>query len=163
MFNGNFYNTTDKALPSSGIELSDSLDLQIVEDPVNQAFIAKDQEEMQNQIDAFTAMMKDNSAPSTTKQNRERNKPYARKESQVQKTSSEEENWEKKFVLENDRYLTICKFRSSYRIHIRDFFQDNAGVTRPTKRGISLTVAQWQKLQLLAQNVNEALHGQDMQ
>ena len=62
----NFYdNYITKVLPDvgNGSDLQDSLELQIIKDPVKEACIISglsDEEERQKQIDAFTSMMREN-------------------------------------------------------------------------------------------------------
>ena len=65
----NFYNNT-KALPNNAgdSDIQDSLEIQIMEDPLTMAYIDITENEMQKQIDAFTDMIRSKSSenPSTT-------------------------------------------------------------------------------------------------
>ena len=160
----NIFNT--KALPdvNEGTILEDSLELQIIEDPLNQALMAAEELERQKQIDAYTKMVRESSSKTTVADKSIKTNPHAEESKKgSEASSSKEENWEKKFVLQNDRYLTVSRFKSAYRIHIRDFYKDRSGVMKPTKRGICLTLQEWQKLQLLTRNVNNVLSGFDTQ
>ena len=75
----------------------------------------------------------------------------------IHRLSDEQGNEEKKFALEENRYLSISKFRSDFKIHIRDWFQDHSGTLRPTKSGVVLTPKQWKKMKLLMKSVDEVL------
>ena len=148
------------------VDLPDSLE--IVDDPVNQAFRSIMDEELQKQIDAYTSSVR-NDYPSTSSNEDcppkslvpKREKWDASVKSGENVSPKEGENWEKKFALQNDRYLTVSKFRSSYRVHIRDFYKDKTGQVKPTKTGIALTLDEWKKLQLLTKDVNEVLRSVD--
>ena len=56
-----FYN--NRALPevNMGVNITDSLELEIIADPLNDAFNAYEEEERKKQIDAFTAIMREKS------------------------------------------------------------------------------------------------------
>ena len=62
----NYYNP--KALPTMAADLDfqDSLDIQIMEDPAKTSCIDITEMEMQKQIDAYTAMMREKSGVSST-------------------------------------------------------------------------------------------------
>lgn len=145
------------------VDLPDSLE--IVEDPVGQAFRSIMDEELQKQIDEYTSSVR-NEYPSTSSSercppmnlvpNREKLDTSVKSGKSVSPIGGED--WEKKFALQNDRYLTVSKFRSSFRVHIRDFYKDKAGQIKPTKSGIALTLDEWKKLQLLTKDVNEVLN-----
>ena len=184
----NFYdNYIGKALPNadSGYDLQDSLELQIIEDPVKEACIISgisEEEERQAQIAAFTSMMRENVTKTLDKETSLKDlpkskKPKVTKKSPVTKktamkkgkcveksivSSDERGNWEKKFALEENRYLSVSKFRGDFKIHIRDWFQDPSGTLRPTKSGVVLTTKQWKKMKLLMQSVDETLNEKAM-
>ena len=169
--------SSSKALPviNMGDNLADSLELQIIEDPLNDVFNVYDEEERKKQIDAFTAMMRETSKNKTSTEPTVHPSPYLDRpgtSNQPEKNSSEgemqgvqgatdAEKWEKIFSLEEERYLTVAKFRGNHRIHIRDFFRDRTGVLKPTKRGIALTPKQWRKIKLLITSVDQLLYGED--
>ena len=188
----NFYdNYITKALPDvgNGSDLQDSLELQIIEDPVKEAFIISglsDEEERRKQIDAFTSMMRENvtknstldketslkdvqstsrfkhtdKITSTKNQGVKKGGCSGRYAKPVSTPTVDAGNWEKKFALEENRYLSVSKFRGDFKIHIRDWFQDTSGTLRPTKSGVVMSTKQWRKMKLLMKSVDEALHGE---
>jgi len=152
-----FGNILGRALPSAETYIQDSLDLQInVEDPLNQAMREIDVNQMQHQIDAYTTMMKDASEPKISESDKVKRRPtpYQRTPEAQQSNGG---NWEKRFHLHDERYLTVNRFDSTYRVHIREFFTDKDGVLRPTKRGVCLKLEEWRKLQQLMKDVDESL------
>ena len=136
--------------------------------PSDLAFRAVSDDELQKQIDDYTASVR-NDHPTTSSRDESQPRSLETKpihsDSPVQRrniSTENEDNWEKKFALRDDRYLTVSKFKSSYRIHIRDFYKDKTGRERPTKCGIALTLNEWQTLQLLTKDVNEVLKNKDI-
>lgn len=182
---------TSSALPGMGnsSELIDSLELQIRDDPLNQ-IVLENEEERLKQIEAFTAMMRENvtKTPVTDKKkvsnrkmkrsnksqrvgnqslraenpNVKKEKPFENVVRVSTQVMDKEQNWEKKFVLEENRYLSVTKFRGDVKIHIRDWFQDHNGILKPTKSGVVLTSNQWEKIKLLIKSVDIVIYGEDM-
>ncbi len=71
----------------------------------------------------------------------------------------------KRIVLENNRHVTVSKFRGKLYVHIRDYFtpeQDSATLQSPDGptyipvkgKGIALTLAQWDQLKAIAPAVD---------
>lgn len=50
------------------------------------------------------------------------------------------------FQLSNNRYLTISEFKNKVRVDIREYYIDNAGERKPGKKGISLSLEEWNKI-----------------
>ena len=148
-----------------GVNITDSLELEIIEDPLNDAFIAYDEAERKKQIDAFTTMMREKSTLEGSVVNPKPTlKPkQGQAEGTEQSTSKDHDqvdDWEKKFALEEDRFLTVTKFRSKCKVHIRDYYRNQQGVLKPSKRGIALTPMQWRKMKNLIVNIDQALQSQ---
>ena len=70
---------------------------------------------------------------------------------------------EKRYVLEENRLVTVSTFRSKKTVHIRDFYKDGQDVLRPSKKGIVLTLGQWEKLKTMIPAIDEALNTPDSQ
>ena len=163
----NFYNNT-KALPNNAgdVAFQDSLEIQIMEDPSTTAYIDITGNEMQKQIDAFTGMMREKSEnPSTAPRESNCSNIMGNMvggHNQSYQAAGVGESDEKKFQLEDDRYLTVSKFRGKHKIHIRDFYRDRAGVLKATKKGIALTPTQWSKIKTLIKSVDLALYDKDV-
>ncbi len=154
------------ALPNGNMcgILEDSLELH---NHANQMFTENDSQDLQKQIDDFTSMMRETTSSISMAEDgtagvqdmacKKLEKETSSGACKPTEKSSGDGNWEKKFVLEEDRYLTVSKFRSAHRIHIRDFYKDHRGILKPSKRGIALTPKQWSSLKLLIKNVDGIL------
>ena len=46
----------------------------------------------------------------------------------------------------DDIYITVSEFMGKNRVDIRKYFDSGAGEMKPTQKGISLTVEQWDAL-----------------
>lgn len=57
--------------------------------------------------------------------------------------------------LSNKRRATVRYFRNGVLIDIREFY-DQDGVSKPGKKGISLSMEQWTALQKIADEITEA-------
>jgi len=62
---------------------------------------------------------------------------------------------EKKYELGRLRYVSVSEFRGKKMISIREYYQADDGEERPGKKGISLSVEQWQKLKSHMDDVDE--------
>lgn len=54
------------------------------------------------------------------------------------------------------RIVQISKFKGKVRIDIREYYNDD-DEWKPTKKGVSLDLKQWQKLQSFTNLINEAI------
>ncbi|XP_002165392.1 RNA polymerase II transcriptional coactivator isoform X1 [Hydra vulgaris] len=64
----------------------------------------------------------------------------------------------KSWPLSKQRRVTVDEFRGKKLISIREYYTDkNSGEEKPGKKGISLTLEQWQELVKVVEAVNEAL------
>ncbi|GLD92649.1 hypothetical protein PINS_up001228 [Pythium insidiosum] len=63
---------------------------------------------------------------------------------------------ERVFQLSSKRRVTVRRWKSTPLIDIREYYDDN-GVTKPGKKGISLSKDQWQTLLRLAREIDEAV------
>lgn len=55
------------------------------------------------------------------------------------------------------RIIQISKFKGKVRIDLREYYNDDNGEWKPTKKGVSLDKAQWEKIQSLMSLINEAI------
>ncbi|CAF1171379.1 unnamed protein product [Rotaria sordida] len=63
---------------------------------------------------------------------------------------------ERLYELSKLRYISVSQFKGKPYINIREYYDDN-GVQKPGKKGISLTVDQWEKLKTLINQVDKDL------
>lgn len=70
----------------------------------------------------------------------------AGKDPQQQQRALINSDGESYFKLSGSKRLTVRKWKSQILIDIREFYQDKAGEWRPGKKGISLTLEQYQAL-----------------
>lgn len=62
------------------------------------------------------------------------------------------------FELSGKRRVTVRKFRSSVLIDVREYYEDKAsGEEKPGKKGISLTIDQYEKLKELLPEIDAAI------
>ncbi|KAJ1982572.1 hypothetical protein H4R34_001655 [Dimargaris verticillata] len=61
------------------------------------------------------------------------------------------------FELSAKRRITMRKWKDTVFVDIREFWTDPAGTTRPGKKGISLSAAQWESLKQLMPVIDEQL------
>ncbi|RDD43754.1 Activated RNA polymerase II transcriptional coactivator p15 [Trichoplax sp. H2] len=57
--------------------------------------------------------------------------------------------------LSSKRYVSVRSFRKSTLVDIREYYKDSHGELKPSKKGISLTKEQWDKLLSLQKEINE--------
>ena len=65
------------------------------------------------------------------------------------------------FNLSNNRRVTVREFRGKTLIDIREYYTDAAGDLKPGKKGLSLTVEQYEKFLELIPKINEILGLED--
>ncbi|XP_060850039.1 RNA polymerase II transcriptional coactivator [Rhopalosiphum padi] len=70
------------------------------------------------------------------------------------KTNSNEE--EHSFALDKNRFVKVREFRGKLFIDIREFYEKN-GETLPGKKGISLSVGQWNRLKEQIDDIQESV------
>ncbi|KAJ1974350.1 hypothetical protein H4R35_003650 [Dimargaris xerosporica] len=61
------------------------------------------------------------------------------------------------FELSAKRRITMRKWKDTVFVDIREFWTDPAGNTRPGKKGISLSAAQWESLKQLMPAIDDHL------
>lgn len=59
---------------------------------------------------------------------------------------SSENSGDNSFQLSNNRYLTISEFKNKVRVDIREYYFDSTGERKPGKKGISLSLEEWNKI-----------------
>lgn len=72
-------------------------------------------------------------------------------------TQSSNDDDETKFEIGKMRYATVCEFRGKKMVNIREFYQNDDGDLKPGKKGIALSVDQWNKLKENMDAIDEAL------
>lgn len=68
------------------------------------------------------------------------------------KRDDEENSWE----LGNKRFVKLSEFKGKWYVNIREFY-DAGGELKPTKKGVMLTMEQWQKFKGLVGEIDEAI------
>ena len=76
-------------------------------------------------------------------------------------SSKEVDNSSKAFQLNKNRFVSISEFRGQVRVDIREFYFDDNGDRRPGKKGISLSMDEWNKLKSHLPKIDKAIKGID--
>ena len=63
---------------------------------------------------------------------------------------------EVKFILDDKKRITVHKFKGKIKVDIREFYDDQ-GEMKPGKRGISLSLENWQKLKGFIDDIEESI------
>jgi len=61
-----------------------------------------------------------------------------------------------KFAISNTRFVTVSEFKGKVRVDIREFYNAD-GELRPGKKGISLSLPEWQKLRDHMDDIEKAI------
>ncbi|XP_044758705.1 RNA polymerase II transcriptional coactivator [Coccinella septempunctata] len=79
--------------------------------------------------------------------------PEDRGPAKKQKKSPEDENsWD----LGKNRFVKLSEFKGKWYVNIREFYEAN-GELKPGKKGIMLTMEQWQKFKGMVGEIDEAI------
>ena len=54
----------------------------------------------------------------------------------------------------SDKYLCVNEWQGATRIHIRNYFKNDNNQLIPTKKGIALTVEEWQELKMYISEID---------
>ena len=54
----------------------------------------------------------------------------------------------------SDKYLCVNEWQGATRIHIRNYFKNDNSQLIPTKKGIALTVEEWQELKMYISEID---------
>jgi hypothetical protein len=71
-------------------------------------------------------------------------------------TSKSKTDEEPSWVLDKNRFVKVHEFRGNVYVDIREFYESDREL-RPSRKGISLSTKQWQKLKSVISEVDEAL------
>ena len=66
------------------------------------------------------------------------------------------------FQLSNNRFITVSEFRGKTRVDIREFYLNDEGEKKPGKKGISLSLQEWEKLKELTSKIDKAVKANDL-
>ena len=66
-----------------------------------------------------------------------------------------------RFPLSHKRFLTVSTFKGKVRVDIREFYLDKQGDQRPGKKGISLSLEEWEAVKRQLDDVDKAVRKQD--
>ncbi|XP_038072352.1 activated RNA polymerase II transcriptional coactivator p15-like [Patiria miniata] len=61
------------------------------------------------------------------------------------------------YPLSRQRFVNVREFRGKVLIDIREYYTDNSGELKPGKKGISLTVEQWEKLKDCVDDITDSV------
>lgn len=82
--------------------------------------------------------------------------PPSKKSKDVEKSGDSSKEGNNTWVLDKQRQIRINEFRGRKLIDIREYYEKD-GKSLPGKKGISLSINQWKRLQEFAKEVNEAI------
>lgn len=63
------------------------------------------------------------------------------------------------FQLSNNRFLTVSEFRNKVRVDIREYYLNDDGEKKPGKKGISLSLEEFNKMKDLLPKIESAIKG----
>ena len=63
---------------------------------------------------------------------------------------------EVKFILDDKKRVTVHKFKGQIKVDIREFYDDH-GEMKPGKKGISLSIDNWNKLKGFIDDIEESI------
>ena len=64
---------------------------------------------------------------------------------------------EVKFLLDDKKRVTVHKFKGQIKVDIREFYDDH-GEMKPGKKGISLSIDNWNKLKEFVDEIEESIN-----
>ena len=66
---------------------------------------------------------------------------------------------EKMYLVGGDKYLVVCEWEGNPKVHLRQYFhpKDAPEKMYPTKKGVTLSPQEWEKLKLFIKEVDKAL------
>ncbi len=73
--------------------------------------------------------------------------------------SGDDQNEKNSFQLSNNRFITISEFRNKVRVDIREYYLNDSGEKKPGKKGISLSLEEWNKMKDLMPKIESAIKG----
>lgn len=76
-------------------------------------------------------------------------------------SSKDVDDSSKAFQLSKNRFVSVSEFRSQIRVDVREFYFDDNGDRRPGKKGISLSMEEWNKLKAFLPKIEKAIKGID--
>lgn len=79
---------------------------------------------------------------------------FVRQKTPVKKAKKvdEENSWD----LGSRRFIKLSEFKGKWYVNIREFY-DAGGELKPTKKGVMLTMEQWQKFKGFVDEIDEAI------
>ena len=79
------------------------------------------------------------------------------KKADVDSNSEEESSDTNSWPLSAKRFVNINNFRGKLMVDIREFYQDDSGELKPGKKGISLSLEQWENLKKIIPEIDAKL------
>ena len=68
---------------------------------------------------------------------------------------------DKSFQLNKNRFVSVSEFKNQIRVDIREYYFDDNGDRKPGKKGISLSMEEWNKLVSHLPKISKAIKGVD--
>ncbi|XP_065836918.1 activated RNA polymerase II transcriptional coactivator p15-like [Oscarella lobularis] len=93
---------------------------------------------------------------SKAKKSRVEKKPKKEKKKKHVEEEEEEEE-EGRFSLGNKRFVSVSEFRGQARVDIREFYTADDGSLKPGRKGVCLTLDQYETLKKLIPKIDTAL------
>lgn len=81
---------------------------------------------------------------------------FKRGHSKKAKHSKQAEEEENSWPLGKNRYVKVREYKNKLYVDVREFY-DAGGELKPGKKGISLSIEQWNKLKRVVDEVDEAI------
>ncbi|XP_003389148.1 PREDICTED: activated RNA polymerase II transcriptional coactivator p15-like [Amphimedon queenslandica] len=82
----------------------------------------------------------------------------SRTKSAAATTQSSDIDTEELIPLSAKRFVNVRTFKGRIMIDIREYYVNDDGENRPGKKGISLSVDQWEKLKEAMETIDERIH-----
>jgi len=62
-----------------------------------------------------------------------------------------------KFELSKNRFVTVSTFKNKVKIDIREFYLDDSGERKPGRKGISLSLEEWNKMKSSMEDIDKSI------
>ncbi|CAH1997399.1 unnamed protein product [Acanthoscelides obtectus] len=99
---------------------------------------------------------KKNSDTSDSDSGPEDKTPAKKSKPEVKKAKSKDSSEENQWSLGKNRFVKLTEFKNNWYLDVREFYNAD-GDLKPSKKGIMLTMEQWQKLKNHMEDIDKAI------